>query len=120
MDSFLFMAYQLSWIVSNYESKIDWLIDWLIDWRLTPTLAIFQLYRGVWILRIQRVIVTYIDIYVLTETGVPYNLYHHENTFCLVSNHDKWDLHEFRFIQGIWRIFSLVNLKPLPRDRMAQ
>jgi hypothetical protein len=24
-----------------------WLIDWLIDWCLMPTLAIFQLYRGV-------------------------------------------------------------------------
>ena len=23
------------------------LIDWLIDWYLTPTLAVFQLYRGV-------------------------------------------------------------------------
>jgi hypothetical protein len=23
------------------------LIDWLIDWCLTPTLAVFQLYRGV-------------------------------------------------------------------------
>jgi hypothetical protein len=27
-------------------SKFDWLIDWLIDWCLTPTLAVFQLYRG--------------------------------------------------------------------------
>jgi hypothetical protein len=23
------------------------LIDWLIDWCLTPTLAVFQVYRGV-------------------------------------------------------------------------
>ena len=33
--------------LSTLFFKIDWLIDWLIDWCLTPTLAIFQLYRGV-------------------------------------------------------------------------
>ena len=27
--------------------QIDLLIDWLIDWCLAPTLAVFQLYRGV-------------------------------------------------------------------------
>ena len=40
--SFLFIIQNLKvWILSS------WLIDWLIDWCLTPTLAIFQLYRGV-------------------------------------------------------------------------
>ena len=40
--NFLFIIQNLKvWILSS------WLIDWLIDWCLTPTLAIFQLYRGV-------------------------------------------------------------------------
>ena len=29
------------------KNNEGWLIDWLIDWCLTPTLAVFQLYRGV-------------------------------------------------------------------------
>ena len=31
----------------NVSLREDWLIDWLIDWCLTPTLGVFQLYRGV-------------------------------------------------------------------------
>ena len=30
-------------VVDNF---IQFMIDWLIDWCLTPTYAIFQLYRG--------------------------------------------------------------------------
>ena len=33
-----------------YWNIADWLIDWLTDWWLTPTLAVFQLYRGFGIL----------------------------------------------------------------------
>ena len=33
--------------ISKIDShQFDWLIDWLIDWSLTPTLTVFQLYRG--------------------------------------------------------------------------
>ena len=33
--------------LANLTTELYWLIDWLIDWCLKPTLAIFQLYRGV-------------------------------------------------------------------------
>ena len=58
-DSF---QYAILIILTNYEMlygeleyifyKFVWvqqfhLIDWLIDWCLTPTLAVFQIYRGI-------------------------------------------------------------------------
>jgi hypothetical protein len=40
-----FLYLKFLWYVNGIQFEL--LIDWLIDWCLTPTLAIFQLYRGV-------------------------------------------------------------------------
>jgi hypothetical protein len=46
----------------------DWLIDWLIDWCLTPTLAIFQLYRGVTKFIIKQVLIDCVDVADVRQT----------------------------------------------------
>ena len=51
-----------------FWSYTSFMIDWLIDWCLTPTLAIFQLYRGIiQVLKIKEEIIIIIIIIIINS-----------------------------------------------------